>query len=107
MKGEAMLHVIATVELNPGTRDAFLAEFKAVTPKVRAEDGCIEYVATIDASTDLERQQKVGADAVVIVEKWTSLAALKAHLVAPHMVAYRPKVKDYIRALSMRVLEPA
>jgi quinol monooxygenase YgiN len=102
-----MLHVIATIELNPGTREAFLAEFRKIVPLVHAEEGCIEYGPTIDATTDLERQARVGADTVVIVEKWTTLAALKAHLAAPHMSAYRPKVKDYIRVSTMRVLEPA
>ena len=102
-----MLHVIATIELNPGTRQAFLAEFHKIVPLVRAEDGCIEYGPTVDAATDIERHALVGADTVVIIEKWTTLAALKAHLAAPHMLAYRPKVKDYIRAATMRVLEPA
>jgi quinol monooxygenase YgiN len=102
-----MLHVIATIELNPGTREAFLAEFRKIVPLVRAEDGCIEYGPTTDAATDLERQARLGADTVVVVEKWTTLDALKAHLAAPHMAAYRPKVKDYVRASVMRVLEPA
>jgi len=102
-----MLHVIATIELNPGTREAFLAEFRKIVPLVRAEEGCIEYGPTTDAATDLERQARLGADTVVIVEQWTTLDALKAHLAAPHMAAYRPKVKDYVRASIMRVLEPA
>ena len=102
-----MLHVIATIELNPGTRDAFLAEFRKIVPLVLAEPGCIDYGPTIDAATDLERHARVGDDTVVIVEKWTTLDALKAHLAAPHMTAYRPKVKDYVRASTMRVLTPA
>ena len=92
-----MLHVIATVELNPGTRTAFLAE-----------DGCIEYGATIDASdTGISRQVPIGADRVVIVEKWRDLAALKAHLNAPHMTDYRTKVKDFVRNTSLQLLVPA
>jgi len=102
-----MLHVIATIELNPGTREAFLAEFHKIVPLVRAEEGCLEYGPTIDAATDLERQQRFGADTVVVVETWTTLAALKAHLVAPHMLAYRPKVEDYVRGSTLRVLQPA
>ena len=101
-----MLHVLATIELNPGTREAFLAEFRKIVPLVRAEEGCIEYGPAVDATTDLERQAKF-PDTVVVVEKWTTLAALKAHLAAPHMAAYRPKVKDYIRGSTMRVLDPA
>lgn len=103
-----MLHVIATVELNPGTRTAFLAEFKALTPKVRAEDGCIEYGATVDASgTGISRQVAIGPDRVVIVEKWRDLAALKAHLEAPHMTDYRTKVKDFVRSTTLQLLVPA
>ena len=46
-----MIHVIATVELNPGTRDKFLAEFRKIIPDVKAEAGCIEYGPAIDAET--------------------------------------------------------
>lgn len=103
-----MLHVIATVELNPGTRAAFLAAFKQVVPKVHAEDGCIEYGATIDATgTGIDRQIPIGPDRVVIVEKWRDLAALKAHLVAPHMTGYRASVKDYVKATTLQLLVPA
>ncbi len=34
-----MIHVIATIELNPGTREAFLEEFRKLVPLVRAEAG--------------------------------------------------------------------
>jgi quinol monooxygenase YgiN len=43
---------------------------------------------------------------VVVVEKWASLAALEAHLAAPHMVAYRTAVKDYVVETDLQVLEP-
>ncbi len=102
-----MIHVIATVELNPGTRDKFLAEFRKLIPDVRAETGCIEYGPTIDADTDIAIQYKVGPDRVVVIEKWETVAALKAHGVAPHMQAYRAKVKDYVKGMELRVLSPA
>lgn len=102
-----MVHVIATVELAPGTRDAFLAEFRRIIPEVHAEAGCIEYGPTIDAVTDLPNQARLGNDRVVVVEKWASVDALKAHAVAAHMQAYRAKVKDYVRAMELRVLSPA
>jgi quinol monooxygenase YgiN len=101
-----MIHVIATIELAPGTRDAFLAEFRKLIPDVRAENGCIEYGPAIDAQTDIPTQAKIGHDKVVIVEKWENLAALKAHSVAPHMQAYRGKVKEFVRGMELRVLEP-
>jgi quinol monooxygenase YgiN len=101
-----MIHVIATVDLQPGKRDAFLAEFRKLIPAVRAEAGCVEYVPTIDAETDLPNQARMGPDRVVIIEKWKTLAHLKAHAVAPHMQAYRPKVKDFVKSMELRVLSP-
>ena len=102
-----MIHVIATIELAPGSRDAFLQEFRKIIPDVRAEAGCIEYGPAVDAQTDLPNQARLGPDRVTIIEKWESLAALKAHSVAPHMQAYRPRVKDYVKGMELRVLDPA
>lgn len=102
-----MIHVIATIELAPGTREAFLTEFRKLIPDVRAEHGCIEYGPAVDAQTDLTNQAKVGPDKVVVVEKWESVDALKAHSIAPHMQAYRVNVKDYVRGLNLLVLDPA
>jgi quinol monooxygenase YgiN len=102
-----MIHVIATVDLAPGTREKFLTEFRKIIPDVRAEAGCIEYGPAIDAETDIAIQYKVGADRVVVIEKWENVAALKAHGVAPHMQAYRAKVKDFVKSMELRVLAPA
>jgi quinol monooxygenase YgiN len=101
-----MIHVLATVDLAPGTREAFLKEFRALLADVRAEKGCIEYGPAIDADTDIPTQFKIGADRVMVIEKWDSVAALKAHAVAPHMQAYRARVKDYVRGMELRVLAP-
>jgi len=87
-----MIHVIATIELNAGKRESFLAEFKKVQPKVRAEDGCIEYGAAIDLQTAIAAQIPLRPDVVTLVEKWESLEHLNAHLVAPHMTPYREQV---------------
>lgn len=102
-----MIHVIATIELAPGTREAFLAEFRKLIADVRAEAGCIEYGPAIDAETGIPTQFKVGADRVTVIEKWKSVDALKAHSVAPHMQAYRVRVKDFVRGMELRVLAPA
>ena len=102
-----MIHVIATIELSPGSRDAFLAEFHKLIPDVKAEAGCIAYGPAIDAETDIPSQARIGADKVVIVEQWESVAALKAHAVAPHMQAYRVRVKAFVKGMELRVLVPA
>jgi quinol monooxygenase YgiN len=102
-----MIHVIAIIELAEGSRDAFLREFHAIVPTVRGEVGCIEYGPTIDARTDLPQQQVLGDAVVTIVEKWSSIEHLKAHLVAPHMMTYRERVKPFVRQVRLHVLEPA
>ena len=102
-----MIHVIATIELAPGTRDAFLAVFRKLIADVRAEKGCLEYGPAVDSNTDLPIQAKVGPDKVVVVEKWEDIAALKAHSVAPHMEADRVNVKDYVLGVHLLVLDPA
>ena len=102
-----MIHVIATIQLAPGTREAFLEEFRRLTPLVRAEDGCVEYGAAVDEPTPIPVQELAGDDAVVVVEKWDSVAALQAHLTAPHMADYRTRVKDFVRGVRLRVLRPA
>ena len=102
-----MIHVIATIELAPGSRDAFLAEFRKLIPDVKGEAGCIAYGPAIDAETDIPTQARIGADKVVIVEQWESVAALKAHAVAPHMQNYRVRVKEFVKGMELRVLVPA
>jgi quinol monooxygenase YgiN len=47
----------------------------------------------------------LGTDAILVVEKWETVAALKAHLSAPHMVEYRPKVKQYVKQVTLRILQ--
>ena len=102
-----MIHVIATIEVAEGKREAFLAEFRKLVPLVRAEAGCLEYGPTVDADSGLSAQGPARADVAVIVEKWESLNALKGHLQAPHMADYRVRVKDLVRRVSLQVLRPA
>lgn len=102
-----MIHVIATITLNSsGVRPAFIAEFTRNTPLVRAEEGCIEYQATIDLPTGLGMQDPPRDDVVVVVEKWASLEALAAHSKAPHMADYRVRVKDYVKNVRLQILQP-
>src|SRR5260370_41276158 len=102
-----MIHVIATIELVEGKRDAFLKEFRALVPQVRVENGCLEYGPAVDFASGIGVQGPPRGDVVTVIEKWSDLAALKAHLVAPHMEAYRPRVKDLVRSTTLQVLEPA
>jgi quinol monooxygenase YgiN len=80
-----MIHVIAVLTAHPGQREALLAVFRANIPAVLAEEGCIEYVPVVDAPGS---PAPLGPDAFMVVEKWASFEALKAHAASPHMVEY-------------------
>jgi quinol monooxygenase YgiN len=101
-----MIHVIATVEVAAGQRDAFLAEFRRVVPLVRAEAGCLEYGPAIDLPTGLAVQPPPRDDVVTIIERWEGLDALRAHLAAPHMQEYRARVKGLVARVHLQVLQP-
>ncbi len=102
----SMVHVVAVITGNPGMRDRILEAFRANVPAVHAEDGCIEYGATTDADGLGRFQTRFGEDTFVVMEKWASVDALKAHAAAPHMAAYAAKTKDLIASRVIHVLSP-
>ena len=101
-----MIHVLAIITTKSGQRDAVLEAFRANVPAVRAEEGCIEYGASIDAEGVGGFQTKCGPDCFVVIEKWASVEALKAHAAAPHMAAYAAKSKPMIASRVIHVLSP-
>ena len=102
-----MIHVIAIITAKPGQRETILQHFRANTPAVRAEAGCIEYGAAVDAENALPFQTPWGPDTFVVVEKWNSMDALKAHAAAPHMAAYGAKTKEFIASRVIHIMQPA
>lgn len=102
-----MIHVVATIELKPGCRQKYLDVLLPNVPNVKGEKGCIAYEPAIDTDTDITMQEKTGEDVVTIIEAWESVDALKKHFTQPHMLAYREKVKDLFKKVSIRVLKPA
>ncbi len=101
-----MIHVIAIITAKPGMRENILQHARANLAAVRAEKGCIEYGATVDAENALPMQTKCGPDTFIVVEKWESMDALKAHAAAPHMAAYAGKVKEMIASRVIHILQP-
>jgi quinol monooxygenase YgiN len=102
-----MIHVIAVITAKPGQREPLLAQFRANIPAVRAEPGCLEYGTAIDATPALKFQTAYGPDVVVVVEKWESMDALKAHGAAPHMVAFGAKTREFVASRAIHILQPA
>ena len=99
-----MIHVLAIITAKPGMREAILKEFRANMPAVHAENGCIEYGPAIDAEGSA--QTKFGDDTFVVIEKWESPDALKAHAASPHMAAYGAKTREMIASRVIHVLSP-
>ena len=102
-----VVHVLAIITAKPGMREEILKAFRANVPAVRAEQGCLEYTATVDHPEAAAIQTRFGEDTFVVVEKWESLEALKAHAAAPHMAAYGARTRDMIASRVIHVLSPA
>lgn len=88
-------------------RDKILEAFRANMPAVHAEQGCMEYGPAIDTEGAGAIQTALGPDSFVVVEKWESMDALKAHGASPHMAAYGAKVREMIAKRVIHVLSPA
>jgi quinol monooxygenase YgiN len=102
-----MIRTVVIITTKPGRREEVLALFRENVPNVRAEDGCIEYEAHVDAASVGPYQAMLGPDTFVVLESWESPEALNAHVSAPHMVAYGAKVKDLYANRAIHVLTVA
>jgi len=102
-----MIHVIATIELKPNCREAYLTVLQDNVPNVKAEAGCLAYEPALDIDSGLAAQGAVRENVVTIVEAWESLEHLVAHLKTPHMAAYRDAVADYVENVSVQIMAPA
>jgi len=101
-----MINVIASIYIKEGRLSEFVEIFKLNIPNVLKEEGCIEYVPTVDVLTDLPPQE-LDDNVVTIIEKWNSLDDLQAHLSAPHMLAYKENVKNLVDKVSLKILKEA
>ena len=75
-----MIYVIATTQIKPGNRDAFIEGHKKCIAETRKEKGCIAY----EGHTSIH-----DPNVYVVVERWEARDDLNAHGRAPHMKAWR------------------
>lgn len=99
-----MIHVLASIQVKSANLNEFVEIFTANVPDVRAEQGCIEYVPAVDVRTDISGQH-FEPGVVTVIEKWENIEALKAHLAAPHMLAYKEAVKDMVEKVEVKILQ--
>lgn len=102
-----MIHVIATIELQPNSRENYLKILRQNVPNVKAEAGCLTYAPAVDIDSGLTFQETVRPDVVTIVEAWESLDHLVAHLKTPHMLSYRDAAAPFVKKVGVQVMAPA
>lgn len=101
-----MITVLASIRVKAGKTPDFLEIFNDNVPNVREEKGCVEYFPAVDIDAGLPGQS-LDPNLVTVIEKWESIEDLRRHAGAPHMLAYREKVKDMVEDVSLRVLQEA
>jgi len=102
-----MVQLIVTVTTHPGRMDDYVAAFAALAPRVRLEQGCIEYEIYRD-STDPRFDNELRSDTVVLCEKWESIEALQRHTRdSAALNKFRQQVKDIKLESRYRLLAPA
>lgn len=94
----AELEVVATIRAREGRGDDLVEVVTAAIAQVRAEEGCLRY--------DLHRVRR-DDDSFVMLERWASKEALRAHGEAPHFQAMSAQLADVLAEPPVvRVLSP-
>ena len=75
-----MIYVVATTEIKPECREAFLKGASECITETRKEKGCVSY----EGHTSIN-----DPNLYVVVERWESREHLNAHARAPHMKTWR------------------
>lgn len=92
------LDVVATLQAQEGRGDELVAVLQESLAVVREEDGCLRY--------DLHRVRR-RPDEVVMVERWASKDALRAHGEAEHFKRTSARIAELVAAAPVvRVLDP-
>ena len=75
-----MIYVVATTQMKPESREAFIAGHKQCIAETRKEKGCLSYEGHTSVNDP---------NVYVVVERWESRENLNAHGKAPHMKVWR------------------
>ncbi len=75
-----MIYVVATTQVKPDLRDAFIKGAKECSAATRKEKGCLSY----EHHTSIH-----DPNLFVVVERWETREDLNAHGRAPHMKVWR------------------
>ena len=75
-----MIYVVATTQMKPDGREAFIKGHKACIAETHKEKGCIAYEGHVSVNDP---------NLYVVVERWETREDLNAHARAPHLKAWR------------------
>jgi quinol monooxygenase YgiN len=75
-----VIYVIATTQMKPESREAFIRGHKECTVETLKEKGCIAYEGHVSVGDP---------NKYVVVERWETREDLNAHGRAPHIKAWR------------------
>jgi quinol monooxygenase YgiN len=79
-ENDSMIYVVATTEVKPESREAFIKGARECNTATRQEKGCLAYESHISINDP---------NLFVVVERWASREDLNAHGRAPHMKIWR------------------
>ncbi len=82
-----MIVVKATIVVKEGARDEVIALSKNCITETRKESGCIAYESFVATEND---------NTIVIVEEWTDIEALNAHMKTAHFMAFGESAKGFM-----------
>ncbi len=95
--------LIVLIEVLPGMRERQIDAYEKLRPLVLAESGCLQYELFSDTTSE---------NKFVLVEKWSSRAALDAHDQTDHMIAadaysptFRAKSATVMKLATVKVKE--
>jgi quinol monooxygenase YgiN len=96
-----VIYVVATTQIKPECREAFLEGAKECITETRKEKGCLSY----EGHTSIN-----DPNIYVVVERWETRDDLNAHARAPHMKKWRDysgplKVSTVIEIISDAKIE--
>ena len=74
-----MIVVNAKIGASPETITALTPAVEELETKTRAESGCLDYAFSVEIND---------SEVIRITEKWKDMAALQAHIKAPHFAAF-------------------
>ncbi len=80
-----MINVIVTQRVNPGMEQEFESIARELAVNTLSKDqGCLRY----------EWYRAEVPETYILIEQWTDMAAVQAHLASEHMAALKPKYQQ-------------